>query len=352
MDMQNLAWIIQKPSVGRYRPDVLALKKCALMFPKEGELLVRPLLLSLDPSNLMWLKLLPGWMQDVRIGDVMMGPALAEVEQSQHSGFRAGDLVMAPVQWSSRAVVSAELASRVTPVPGLPLEDYLTIFSHVGRAAYIGTRLVGRVRSGDTVLVSAAAGATGSLACQIARESGGTVIGIAGGPDKCRYLKKDLGIEAAIDYRAEDLSSALARYCPRGVDVFFDNVGGEMLDTALLHLRVGARVVICGAISEYSNASPVEGYRHSHLFQLLMKRARIEGFVVPDFAERYAEIDASLAALVARGALRARTHVLEGLAEAAEGLQLLLTGGNRGKLMVRVQEPLYVGSPSTEEQSA
>ena len=344
MDMQNRAWVIQKPSVGRYRPDVLALRKCALALPQDGELLVRPLLLSLDPSNLMWLKLLPGWMQDVRIGDVMMGPALAEVEQSKHPRFRAGDLVMAPVQWRARAIVPAEIAVPVAPMRNFPLEDYLTIFSHVGRAAYIGTRIIGRVRSGDTVLVSAAAGATGSLACQIAREAGGTVIGIAGGPDKCRYLKKELGIEAAIDYRSEDLSAALERYCPRGIDVFFDNVGGATLDTALLHLRVGARIVICGAISEYSNASPIEGYRHAHLFQLLMKRARIEGFVVPDFADRYPEIDASLAAMVGRGALRARTHVLEGLAEAAEGLQLLLTGGNRGKLMVRVQGPLYVSA--------
>ena len=338
--MDGLAWVIQKPSMGRYRPDVLALRHRELAELQDGELLVRPLLLSLDPSNLVWLKLLPGWMQDVRVGDVMLGPALAQVEQSRHAQFKAGDLINAPVEWRLRAIVPAAVATQVTRMPNLPLEAHLAIFSHVGRAALIGTRIVGRVQRGDVVLVSGAAGATGSLACQIAKEAGASVVGIAGGADKCRYLKKELGVEAAIDYRAEDLSGALERYCPRGIDVFFDNVGGAILDTALMHLRVGARIVMCGAISEYSNATPVEGYRHGHLFQLLMKRARIEGFVVPDFASQLAEIDATLASMVARGVLQARTHVLEGLEQAADGLQLLLTGGNHGKLMVRVQDPV------------
>ncbi len=164
------------------------------------------------------------------------------------------------------------------------------------------------------------------------------MVGIAGGPDKCAYLTGQLGIDAAIDYRAGDLDQAIGRACPQGVDVVFDNVGGPALDAALMHLKVGARVAICGQISQYSNAGPADAYRYANLFQLLMKRARIEGFVVPDFDDRASEIDARLADLAARGALKPRIHVLEGLDRAAGGLELLLTGGNRGKLLVRVSD--------------
>jgi NADPH-dependent curcumin reductase CurA len=336
--MQNAAWVIQKPSVGGYSADVLALEERPIAEPAEGELWIRPLLLSLDPSNLMWLKLLPGWMQEVRVGDIMLGPAVGEVERSRHPDFQPGDLITAPLEWRALTLMPASAVTPLSPRPGMALEAHLSVFSHVGRAALIGMRIVGRVRPGDTVLVSGAAGATGALACQIAKAGGAEVIGIAGGAQKCRYLTEELGLRTAIDYRAENLDEALTRLCPQGVDMFFDNVGGMTLDAVLMHLNVGARIVICGAISEYSNETPVDGHRHAHLFQLLMKRARIEGFVVPDFVERYAELDATLAELVASGALVPRMHVLDGLSQAAKGLELLLSGGNHGKLVVRVQE--------------
>ena len=345
--MQNPAWIIQKPSVGRYTPDVLKLEDRPVDDPSDGELQVRTLYLSLDPSNLMWLKLLPGWMEDVKVGDVMKGPSLGVVERSRHRAFSPGDIVSGPLQWRRQSNVSAALMSPAHPAAD-PLESNLSIFSHVGRAALIGMTLIGRARPNDVVLVSGAAGATGSLACQIAKAAGARVIGIAGGADKCAFLTRDLGLQAAIDYRSGDLSGALAEHCPDGFDMFFDNVGGAMLDTALLHLKVGARIAICGAISQYSNAQPSDSYRYGNLFLVFARRARMEGFVVPDFADRYDEIDRELERLVALGALRARTHVLNGLEQAATGLELLLTGGNQGKLLVAVSRaPGAIGAESS-----
>jgi NADPH-dependent curcumin reductase CurA len=330
------AWVIAQKSVGLYSRDVLRFEDRAVPAPAAGEVLLRPILLSLDPSNLMWLKLEPGWMEDVRIGDVMKGPAIAAVEQSNDAGLAPGDLVFGALNWQSRSVVPGAELVRLPPRPGMPLEDRLTLFSHVGRAALIGIAEIGRVRAGETVLVSAAAGATGSIAAQIAKARGCRVVGIAGGADKTAYLKDGLRLDGAIDYKAEDLGTALTRACPDGVDVYFDNVGGPTLDAALLHLRVGARIVVCGAISQYAVASPGEAYRYVNLFQLLTKRARIEGFVVPDFASRYEALDAELAQLYAAGRLTVRAHVVEGLEQAAAALELLQQGGNHGKLMVRV----------------
>ncbi len=336
--VQDRAWVIEKASVGRYRPDVLALRERPLAELAEGELRVRTLLLSLDPSNLVWLKLLPGWMEEVHVGDVMKGPSLGVVEQSRHPDFATGDLVSGALDWRLRSNVPAAAVLPLRRLPGVPLEAHLSIFSHVGRAAMIGMTMVGRVRPGDVVLVSGAAGATGSLACQIALAAGAQVVGIAGGAVKCAWLLDELGLDAAIDYRADDLDAALARACPDGFDMMFDNVGGATLDTALMHLKVGARVAICGAISSYSDAAPSDVYRHANLFQLLMKRARIEGFVVPDFEDHYEALDSALAVLIRRGALEARIHMLDGLEAAADGLELLLTGGNHGKLLVRVSD--------------
>ncbi len=336
--MQDAAWVIVKPSVGRYTSDVLSLQHRPLPQLEPGAVQVRTLYLSLDPSNLMWLKLLPGWMEEVRIGDIMKGPSIAVVERSADPALSPGDIVTGALDWRLRSVVPAASLIHISTADDVPLEAHLSIFSHVGKAALIGMTVVGRVRPGDVVLVSGAAGATGSLACEIAMAAGARVIGIAGGAEKCRFLEQELGLEAAIDYRREDLGARLLSICPQGVDMFFDNVGGPTLDAALVHLNVNARVVICGAISLYSDARPEDAYRHANLFQLLMKRARIEGFVVPDFSDRYDELDATLMKLFRQGAITSRTHVLEGLEQAARGLELLLTGGNRGKLLVRVSD--------------
>ncbi len=332
--MQNQAWVIQKPSVGRYRPDVLRLEQRQVPAPAEGELLVRTLYISLDPSNLVWLKLLPGWMEDVKVGDIMKGPSLGVVEISRHPAYAPGDIVTGPLQWRPRSVVQGALVRGIAAAPNAPLADHLTIYSHVGRAAYIGMMIVGRVRPGDTVLVSGAAGATGSVAAQLAKHVGARVVGIAGGAEKCAFLAETLGLDATVDYRNEELAAGFARTCPNGIDMYFDNVGGETLDTALLHMKVHGRISICGTISQYSGNEYSQPYRLGNMFYMLMKRIRMEGFVTPDFSDRYDEMDHALA----KAAIKARVHWLDGLDKAADGLELLVTGGNHGKLLVKLAD--------------
>ena len=336
--MSNLAWVIQKPSVGAYNPDVLKLESRPLPAPQEGELLVRTLMISLDPSNLVWLKLLPGWMENVQVGDIMKGPSLGVVEESRDPAFKVGDIITGPLQWRERSVLPAALARGIGTVPHVPLEDHLTIYSHVGRAAYVGMKYVGQVRSGDVVLVSGAAGATGSLAAQIAKHAGARVVGIAGGAAKCAWLREELGLDDVIDYRDGLLAEGLARACPDGVDLYFDNVGGETLDNVLLHMKIHGRISICGTISQYSGEQYSQPYRIGNLFYMLMKRLRMEGFVVPDFIDRYDEMDHALAAIAAEGKLKARVHWLDGLEQAADGLALLPKGGNNGKLLVKIKQ--------------
>ena len=203
-----------------------------------------------------------------------------------------------------------------------------------GLTAYFGMRAVGAVQPGETVLVSGAAGGVGQIAGQMARIEACRVVGIAGGAEKCAWLREELGFHAAIDYKAEpDLVAAIARECPGGLDVFYDNVGGAMLDAALANLRLRARVVICGRISQTA-AGELYGVRN--MGQLIGKRARVEGFVVSDFAARFGEGRAWLAARMAEGSLRHRVHEITGLEQAPEGLAMLFRGGNTGKLVVRV----------------
>jgi NADPH-dependent curcumin reductase len=271
---------------------------------------------------------------------VVRGPVIARVEVSRSPDFVAGDWVSGMFGWEERSVVAAGQAQKISVAPGIPAAAHLTVFSHVGRAAAMGLFAVGQLQAKDTVLVSAAAGATGALAAQIAKAQGCRTIGIAGSPAKCHFLLDELGLDGAIDYKSEDLGAALQRLCPQGVDLFFDNVGGATLDTVLLHLARGARIVVCGAMSQYDLAPGETPYGVKNLPLLVFRSARMEGFVVPQFAQRYGEFDALLGRLLASGQIRHRAHVVHGLEATAEALGLLMTGSHEGKLMVQlVPEP-------------
>ena len=335
--MENAAWAIQKPSEGDYKADVLALEERPLLPIKDGEVRVKLAYISLDPSNLMWLKLLPGWMEKVNIGDIMKGPSVAFVEASKAEGFQVGDLVSGPINWSTRANISANLLTLLNKDDNKPITTHLSIFSHVGRAAMLGMRYVGKIQAGETVLVSGAAGATGSLACQIAKAQGCTVIGIAGGKEKCRWLMETLGIDAVIDYKNDNVVNRLVELCPEGPNVFFDNIGGELLDSLLPHLAINGRIAVCGQISQYGDGG---GYQFNNLGYFLMRRLTMQGYVVPDFINEYEQIDAALNELYQQQLLKDRPHILPGLATASEGLEMLLSGANDGKLLVKVDPDL------------
>ncbi len=333
--MDSTAWIIVKPSRGKYTTDCLALQTRPVPPLQSGQVLLRTLLLSIDPTSRNWLKLEPSSSYlPLQVGDVMLGQAISVVEQSSAAGFAAGDRVVGMSGWETLSVVAADRVRKVKP--DVPLETNLTIFSHIGHAAATGMVGIGAVKAGETVVVSAAAGATGALAAQIAKAVGARVIGIAGGAEKCRLLLEEFHLDAAIDYKAENLDTALARHCPGGVDLFFDNVGGATLDAVLMHIARGARIAVCGQIALYDSADRNDGQGVRNLMQLVFRTARMEGFLAGQLQERAREFDELLVRLYRQGKLKARTHLLKGLQAAPEAINVILRGHNQGKVVVEV----------------
>ena len=313
-------------------PEHFAEETVAVRAPGPGEVLLETLYVSVDPAMRVWISENPGYVQRIDPGDMMRGSGIARVVESKVPGLAPGDLVHARTGWQSHPMLEAEAVEKLPA--GVTPTDWLGVLGMTGLTAYFGMRAVGGVQPGETVLVSGAAGGVGQIAGQLARIEACRVVGIAGGAEKCAWLRRELGFHATIDYKAEpDLAAAVARECPGGLDVFYDNVGGAMLDAALANLKLRARVVICGRISQTA-AGELYGVRN--MGQLIGKRARVEGFIVSDFAHRFGEGRAWLSARMAEGALRHRVHEIEGLEHAPEGLAMLFRGGNTGKLVVRV----------------
>src|SRR6185437_1574531 len=301
--------------------------------PIDGEVLLETLYLSIDPAMRVWISENPGYVPRVEIGEVMRAGGIARVVDSRAAGLAPGDLVQARLGWQSHSTLPGAELQKLDLALGSPL-DWIGLLGMTGVTAYFGMREIGSVRPGETVLVSGAAGGVGQVAGQIGRIEACRVVGIAGGAAKCRFLTQELGFDAAIDYKAEpDLSAAIARACPSGVDVFYDNVGGPTLDAALANLRLGARVVICGRISQTASEA-LYGVRNLGL--LIGKRARIQGFVVFDYHDRYAEARHWLAVQQKAGRIQQRLHVIDDLGRAPDGLGMLFRGENTGKLVVQV----------------
>ena len=299
--------------------------------PGAGEVLLQTVYLSIDPAMRSWMSAGTGYQQGIPLGEVMRGGGIATVLESRADGFQPGDFVQARLGWQTHPTIAGRYLQKLDLALGT-VEDWIGPLGLSAVTAYFGLRDIGGLKPNDRVLVSAAAGGVGQIAVQIARIEGCRVAGIAGGPKKCAYVA-ELGA-AAIDYKAgNDLSAAIARACPDGVDLYFDNVGGPTLDAALLHLREGARVVLCGRISQTLAAEP---YGIRNLNRLAAAHGRMEGFLVFNYHERYEEARAWLAARLRDGSLRQRLHVLEGLAQAPIGLGMLFRGENTGKLVVRL----------------
>ena len=320
---------------GRPDGDCWEYRERALPALAEGEVRVRVDFVSLDPAMRGWMDDRESYAPPVGIGEVMRALGVGEVLESRAAGFAAGDAVAGPLGVQDHAVIDADAVHGVD-LSIAPPERYLGALGMTGMTAWFGLLDVGRPEKGDTVLVSATSGAVGSVVAQIARRHGCRVVGIAGGEAKCRYLLDELGLDAAIDYRSteESIGAAIRRTCPDGVDVYFDNVGGETLDAALGHLAMRARIVICGAISQYNARASIDG--PSNYLALLVKRARMEGMLVSDYAERYGEAVPTLAAWLADGSLKAREHVIEGLERFPEAFLMLFDGDNHGKLVLKV----------------
>jgi NADPH-dependent curcumin reductase CurA len=305
----------------------------ALRALQDGELLVQNLFISLDPA-------MRGWMNDskasyippVGLGEVMRALAVGQVVESSNPKFAIGDHVSGLLGVQGFAISDGQGLMKVDPKLA-PLPTYLSTLGMPGLTAYFGLLEVGKPQAGDTVVVSGAAGAVGSVVGQIAKIKGARVVGIAGGADKCRYLVEELGFDAAIDYKTENVAEALKTHCPDGVNVYFDNVGGDILDAVLTRLARGARIVICGAISQYNNTAPPKG--PANYLSLLVNRASMTGMVVFDYADRYKEGARDMAQWIAAGKMRAKEDVVAGGIDAfPETLLKLFKGENFGKLVL------------------
>jgi len=303
--------------------------------PGAGEALARVRFLSIDPTIRTWMDDAPGYLPPIAIDEVVRGAGIAEVVQSNNERYSPGDLLFGMTGWQDYVIADdGERAMQSLP-PGVPPSIALGLFGVTGMTAYFGLLDVGRIQEGDVVVVSGAAGATGSTVGQIAKIKGASkVIGIAGGQEKCGWIADELGFDATIDYKGEDVSARLRELAPEGIDLYFDNVGGEILDACLAQLALRGRVVLCGAISSYNDRGAVRG--PSNYRNLIVKRGRMEGFIILDYLERFPEAQAEMAGWLASGQVKAAEHIVEGLERAPEALNLLFTGGNTGKVIVQV----------------
>ncbi|CAA9569388.1 Putative NADP-dependent oxidoreductase PA1648 [uncultured Synechococcales cyanobacterium] len=307
--------------------------------PADGEVLVRTIYLSLDPTNRIWMSDMPQYMPPVEIGQVMRGVVTGVVEESKNPNFEPGDLVSGMLGWQDYTIVAENNILSLTSLPN-PLPYSLTAFvgplGATGWTAYFGLLDIGQPKAGETVVVSAAAGAVGSIAGQIAKIKGCRVVGITGSDEKCQWLTQELGFDAAINYKTADLESAIAQSCPDGVDVYFDNVGGSILDAVLTKINLHARIPLCGLISTYNATEPIPGpYNYN---QILMKRARIQGFIILDYLPRWSEAIRDIGQWIDQGKIKHVVEIVEGLENAPLAILKLFDGNKKGKLIIKVSE--------------
>ncbi len=333
MQLTNHRFLLAARPVGMPKPSDWTFIEEPVAEPKDGELLVQVLYVSLDPAMRGWMNEARSYTPPIGIGELMRALGLGIVTASRNPHFAAGDHVSGVFGVQEYALTDGKGVRKIDPRIA-PLPKHLSVLGMTGMTAYFGLLDTGQPKPGDTVVVSAAAGAVGSIAGQIARIKDCRVIGLAGGPDKCRYIAQDLGFDAAIDYKSENVRKSLRNHCPDGIDVYFDNVGGTILEAALANLARGARIVICGAISQYCNTGPTAG--PSNYMSLLTNRAMMKGMLVMDYFDRYPQAGAEMAAWMAAGKLKSREDIVEGLATFPETLLKLFKGENQGKLILRV----------------
>ena len=335
MSETNRQWVLRRRPDGEIRPGDLELVTTPVPELEDGQVLVRNVYLSLDPTNRIWMSDAEQYMPPVELGDVMRGGTLGVVTQSRSDRFQPGQVVNPGIGgWQDYTVAHAGMVTPVPVAPGVPLTAYMSVLGMTGLTAWAGLIDIGRPQPGETVVVSAAAGAVGSIVGQIAKIKGARAIGIAGGPDKCRWLTEELGFHGAIDYKNEDVGAALDRLCPNGIDVNFENVGGEIMDAVVARMNQDGRMPLCGMISGYNQGGPMRG--PADFSRVLMKRIMIMGFIVIDYFPRAAEGIGEHAGWLMAGKLKWKAHVEDGLENADRAVGRLFTGDHDGKLLVRV----------------
>ena len=334
--MANLKrWVLRRRPTGEIQPGDLELVEEQIPDLADGEVLVRTLYLSLDPTNRIWMSDQDQYMPPVQIGDTMRGGSIGVVERSRSDRFKQGDVVNTGLGgWTSHVIANGAMLMPTPQLPGVPLTAYMSVLGATGLTAWFGMCDIGKPQAGETVVVSAAAGAVGSIAGQIAKLKGARVIGIAGGKAKCDWLTGELGFDGAIDYKNEDVGAALDRLCPNGIDVNFENVGGDIMDAVFNRMNNYSRMPLCGMISTYNDDSRPSG--PTDFSRVLMHRITVRGFIITDFLPRAGEAMGELIPWVMESKLKWKVHVDQGLEGAMDSLQRLFTGAHDGKLLIQV----------------
>jgi NADPH-dependent curcumin reductase len=329
----NRQWRLAARPTGLFKESDFKLTEEPVPDPGEGKVLVRNLYLSLDPTNRGWASM-DTYLPAVAIGEVMRGIGIGAVEKSRHRKFQEGDVVQGMFGWQQYALSDGAGLTVLPKNPNLPLTAYFGLFGHIGLTAYYGLLDVGRPRAGETLVVSAAAGAVGSIAGQIGKIKGCRVVGTAGSDEKCRWITQELGFDAAVNYKTEPVLESLKKHCPNGIDIDFENVGGEILDNVLALINLKARIVLCGLISQYNADRPVPGpYNFANI---LVRRARVEGFIVLDYMDRAQEAMTELGKWLMEGRIKYRVEVIEGIEQAPRAINKLFDGSHQGKLIIKL----------------
>ena len=332
MNPTNRQVLLASRPEGAIVPGNFRIAEAPLPAPAAGEVLVRNEWLSLDPYMRGRMSDARSYVKPVEVGGLMVGQTVGEVVESNDAAFRPGDQVLTQLGWQLYGVAKAKELVKID-ASKVPASYYLGVLGMPGMTAWFGLHEIGKPRAGETFVVSAASGAVGSVAGQLAKAEGCRVVGIAGGQAKCDYVVRELGFDACIDYKAGKLNEDLRAACPKGVDVYFENVGGAMLDALLAVMNPFSRIVVCGLIAEYDATEP---YAYKRLRSVLVNRIRMQGMIVFDWKDRYGEALTGLSKLLAAGRLKYRESIVEGLDNAPQGLISLLKGGNFGKQLVRL----------------
>jgi NADPH-dependent curcumin reductase CurA len=330
----NRQWLVAARPSGLAKEADFQWREAPIGEPGDGQVLVRTVYISLDPTNRVWMNAADSYLPALPIGEVMRGGAIGVVEESRNSGFASGDIVQGLLGWQQYSLSDGAGLSKLPKGLPVPMTAFFGLLGHIGLTAYFGLLDICDPKPGETLVVSTAAGAVGSLVGQIGKIKGCHVVGLTGSDGKCRWIKDELGFDAAINYKTENVPESLKRHCPKGIDIYFDNVGGAILEAVLNLLRLRARISVCGMISQYNADQPAPG--PANLANLIMYRARMEGFLCTDYMNRAEEAFTAMIGWLLQGKLKYRVDVVQGLENAPRTLQKLFDGSNAGKLIVQV----------------
>lgn len=324
--------LIARPTPGPVSPELFEIVQKEIPTAGPGQILIKQTHMSLDPAMLGWMSPDPeSYIPPVALGDVMRASGLGEVVESNHPDFSVGDMVRGMTGWTEYILSNGEGFNVVQP--GVDAETVLSVFALPGLTATQGLYGFGEPKEGETIVVSGAAGSVGSIVGQLAKADGLNVIGVAGDDEKCDWIVNDLGFDGAINYKTDDIAAKLAELAPKGVDIYFENTGGPIQNHVFERMNAHGRIIVCGMIADYGTATPSPG---PNWIPIIKKRITIQGFAMPDHFDDVPELLAKLTPYVMSGKIKYRTHILEGLESAIDGLNLFFTGGNKGKLIVKL----------------